>query len=119
MSAADIVDVLRAALAGCLIGVGLILALGGAIGGLRFPDHFTRLHASAVNDPWGAIVIALGLAVTAPSWDVALRLLLLAVLAAAVGPLWSYFFGSAAYAGGLAPMTGRYQAPRPGRSSAS
>jgi multicomponent Na+:H+ antiporter subunit G len=88
--------------------------LGGAIGVLRFPDHFTRLHASTVSDPWGAVLVTLGIALVAPSWGVALRLLLLALLICVVGPLWSHLFGSAAYAGGVAPMTGRFRAPRPG-----
>lgn len=70
-----------------LLGVGTVFFLAGTVGLLRFPDLFTRLHALTKADNIGLGFICVGLAWQAgPSW-VALKLLLiwlLALLAAAV-----------------------------------
>lgn len=113
---AEIWQIARLTASALLVGVGVLFLLGSAIGVLRFPDFYTRLHAATVADPLGASLLALGLAVAEPRADIALRLVLLALLIGAVGPLGSYLFGNAAHAGGLAPIAGRYRAPRPGRS---
>jgi len=112
----EIWQVARLTASALLVGVGVLFLLGSAIGVLRFPDFYTRLHAATAADPIGAALLALGLAVAEPRADIALRLALLAVLIGAVGPMWSYVFGNAAHAGGLAPIAGQYRAPRPGRS---
>lgn len=46
-----------------LIIVGSIICLLGAIGIIRFPDFFTRLHASGVIDSFGVVMIMIGLAI--------------------------------------------------------
>lgn len=93
--------------------LGLALIVGGAIGGLRFPDFYTRLHASRVADGLGPVLVLIGLAIPSDP-ATAIRLLLLAVLIAAIGPTLSQLAAGAAHAGGLAPLAGRYVAPRPG-----
>lgn len=108
------IEMVRLGLGGLMVAAGLVFLVGGAIGVLRFPDLYTRLHGGAVANPLGSVVIVLGLAVAAPSGAVALKLVLLAALLAALGPVWSHLFASAAHAGGLAPVTGKYTAPRPG-----
>lgn len=110
----DLLEMVRLGLGGALIAVGIVLLIGGAVAILRFPDIYTRLHGAAVANPLGALLVIAGLVVAAPSADIAVRLILLGALLAALGPLWSHVFASAAHAGGLAPVTGRYVAPRPG-----
>jgi multicomponent Na+:H+ antiporter subunit G len=88
--------------------------LGGVLGMLRFPDLYTRIHAANVADPLGAVLLLLGLALASPSFEIGVRLLLLAGLVGVIGPIWSHIFGSAAHVGGLSPIAGRYTAPRPG-----
>ncbi|HVK79940.1 MAG TPA: monovalent cation/H(+) antiporter subunit G [Verrucomicrobiae bacterium] len=117
MDGVSFTEMLRLGLGGVLVAIGLVFVLGGAIGVLRFPDIYTRLHGAAVANPLGAVVITIGLAIAAPSVDIAVRLILLALLLAALGPVWSHVFASAAHAGGLAPVTGKYTAPRPGHAS--
>lgn len=105
---------------GALIAAGLALMAGGTLGLLRFPDFYTRLHGVRTADGPGAIVFILGLAMASGDAAVALRLLLLAALVAALGPTSSQFMANAAHAAGLAPLAGRYTAPRPaarGRTS--
>lgn len=106
-------DLLRIAVGGLLTAVGLALALSGAIGVLRFPDIYTRLHAAGVESI-GAAIILLGLALVVQSWETAARLLVLAGLVALLGIARSQILANAAHTGGLAPLAGRYKAPRPG-----
>ncbi len=117
MNIVEIWHVARLSVSALIVGVGVLFLLGSAIGVLRFPDLYTRLHAAAVADPLGAALVAFGLALAESRTEISLRLVLLALLIGAVGPIWSYVFGNAAHAGGLTPMTGSYRAPRPGRST--
>jgi multicomponent Na+:H+ antiporter subunit G len=107
-------DVLRMGVGGALAALGFVFIAGGVLGVLRFPDFYTRLHAARVSDSVGAVLVCLGLAVLARDGAVTLRLLLLAVLIAGAGPLLAQLAANAAHAGGLAPLSGRYVAPRPG-----
>ena len=101
--------------AGAVIALaGLALLFGGALGLLRFPDIYTRLHAATASDGPGAALVLIGLALMAPDWAMAGRLFLLALLVIALGPVFAHFTGSAAHAGGVAPIAGKYTAPRPG-----
>ena len=111
---AYVFDAVRLGASGLLVIAGLVLMLGGAIGLLRFPDFYTRLHAAGVADALGAVIIIGGLAFAAWDWRVTLKLLLLAALLAALAPLLSQLLANAAHSGGLAPIAGRYLAPRPG-----
>jgi multicomponent Na+:H+ antiporter subunit G len=116
MDALFVFDVLRSAAGALLIAGGLTFITGGAIGLLRFPDLYTRLHAASAADATGAVLFLVGLAIVAQDWGVALRLGLLAALLGAAGPALTHFVASAAHAAGLAPIAGRYAAPRPGRA---
>lgn len=111
---AAIFEAARLGLGGLAVTVGLLFMLGGAIGVLRFPDIYTRLHGATVANPLGAVLVVIGLTVSAPTVGLAIKLALMGALLAALGPLWSHVFASAAHAGGLAPITGKYIAPRPG-----
>jgi multicomponent Na+:H+ antiporter subunit G len=107
------VEIVLSLVGGLVMVVGLALMAGGSLGLLRFPDLYTRLHAVRVADGPGAVVFLLGLAVVSGDGAVALRLVLLAALVAALGPTLSYLTANAAHAAGLAPLAGRYTAPRP------
>jgi multicomponent Na+:H+ antiporter subunit G len=119
MDAAGILEIARLALSGIVIALGLVLMAGGALGLLRFPDLYTRLHAASVSDVIGSVTVILGLAIAAPDGSIAVRLLLLAALIVALGPTLTHLVGQAAHAAGLAPIAGRYAAPRPGATDKS
>lgn len=110
----EMLDFIRVGFGGVVCAVGLVFVLGGSLGLLRFPDLYTRLHAVAVSDATGAVVFVVGLAIMAPDWGMAARLGLLAALLAALAPVLTHVIAAAAHAGGLAPIAGRYTAPRPG-----
>lgn len=107
------IEIVRLALGGMFVVAGLFFLLGGALGVLRFPDFYTRLHAARVSDAVGATVLLIGLAIVADG-AIAVRLLMLAALTAALGPTLSHLLANAAHAAGLAPLSGPYVAPRPG-----
>jgi multicomponent Na+:H+ antiporter subunit G len=114
MDAATVLEAIRSIVGGLFALVGLLFIAGGTIGFLRFPDFYTRLHASGVADGVGAVIVIAGLAVLASDWALVARLLLLACLVIALGPTLSQLAANAAHAAGLAPLAGRYAAPRPG-----
>ncbi|MBL8545602.1 MAG: monovalent cation/H(+) antiporter subunit G [Hyphomonadaceae bacterium] len=114
MEPGAVLELFRLGLSGIVIAVGLLLIAGGVLGLLRFPDLYTRLHASNVADVVGSVVVVIGLAIAAPDWAIAVRLLLLAALLMALGPTLTHVVAQAAHAAGLAPIAGRYAAPRPG-----
>ena len=113
MQALDILDVGRMAIAGIVVAAGLIFLAGGALGLLRFPDVYTRLHAANAADTTGAALVSVGLAIGAPDGAIAIRLVMLAALIVALGPTVTQLVANAAHAAGLAPIAGPYAAPRP------
>lgn len=109
-----VLEFARATLGGAVCAAGLALMLGGAIGVLRFPDIYTRLHAASVANGAGALLVLGGLAIASGDGGVALRLLLLGALLMAVAPTLNQMIASAAHASGVTPIAGAYAAPRPG-----
>jgi multicomponent Na+:H+ antiporter subunit G len=109
-----LIDLVRNVLGGALIGVGLVFITGGAVGVLRFPDFYTRLHAARAADGLGAVIFIIGLIILAGDAAMALRLTALAALVVALAPVMAHLSANAAHVGGLAPLAGPYRAPRPG-----
>lgn len=119
MDVSAVLELVRLGLSGVVVAIGLLLIAGGALGLLRFPDLYTRLHAANVADVVGSVVVVIGLAIAAPDLNIALRLLMLAGLLIALGPTLTHLVAQAAHAAGLAPVAGRYAAPRPGATRSS
>jgi len=111
-------DIVRVGLGGAICAIGLALMLGGAIGLLRFPDVYTRLHAASVSNGAGALLTLCGLAVASGDGAIALRLLVLGALLMAIAPTLNHLVASAAHASGVTPIAGAYSAPRPGATRA-
>lgn len=111
---AILLEAARMGVSGALVAVGLVFMVGGAIGVLRFPDFYTRLHAAGVGDLIGGVIVIAGLAVASGDAALAARLALLALLMMALAPSVTHMAANAAHAGGLSPMAGAYVAPRPG-----
>jgi len=107
-------EIVLSAVGGVFIVAGLFFTAGSVLGLLRFPDFYTRLHASRVGQGLGAPLVLVGLAIASADGAVAVRLLLLAALVAAIGPTLTHLSANAAHAAGLTPIVGRYTAPRPG-----
>lgn len=109
-----LLDWLRSGLSAACIIAGALLMLGAAIGLLRFPDVFTRLHAAGMTMAVGVCLCLFGVLIVAGTLAAAAKLAFLIALIAALAPVLSHIVGSAAHAAGISPVVGAYTAPRPG-----
>lgn len=91
-----------------LIAIGCLFLVGGAVGLLRLPDLYTRLHAASVTDTGGAIFIVLGLMVQAIALHgsvlIAVKLLLVLFFTLFTTPTASHALAKTALLCGLVPI---------------
>jgi len=87
----------------CLLG-GAIFLLIGAIGVLRFPDFFTRLHAVSVCDTLGAGLVLVGLMLQGGLSLVTVKLLLIFYFMIFTGPTAVHALAQAALQGKQKPL---------------
>lgn len=76
----------------------------GAIGLLRMPDFYTRMHAASVIDTLGAGLLLLGLCLQAGFTLVTVKLLMIGVLIFFASPTATHALARAALARGLQPQ---------------
>ena len=88
-----------------IIVVGAGFSIVGAIGLLRFPDFYTRLHAAGITDTLGTWLILLGVLLQVESWLVAIKLALIVVFLFFTSPTATHALARAALASGLKPWT--------------
>jgi multicomponent Na+:H+ antiporter subunit G len=87
----------------CLLG-GAFFVLTGAIGILRLPDFFTRLHALGVCDTMGVGLTLLGLMLQSGLNLVTVKILLIFYFVVFTGPTATHALAVAALAGGYEPV---------------
>ena len=87
----------------CLV-VGGLFCIVGAIGMLRMPDFYTRMHAASVIETLGAGLILFGLMLQAGLTLVAVKLLMVAVLILFVSPTATHALARAGIVRGLRPL---------------
>ena len=97
---AVIIDILS----GILLVGGAVFLLVGAIGTLRFPDFYTRLHALSVCDTMGAGLVLIGLMLQGGFSLVTVKLLLMFYFMMFTGPTAVHALASAARQGDLQPV---------------
>lgn len=88
----------------CILGGGLTIV--GAIGSLRFPDFYTRLHAASVADTGSVLVMLLGMAFLSPNWLILVKLLAVGIFMFLTGPTAAHTIANAAHTAGLQPIIG-------------
>lgn len=87
-----------------LLAAGMFFLITGALGVLRFPDFYTRLHPSGVAETFGMPLLLLGLAIMA-GWSLtALKLILLMIFLLFTGPTACHALAKAAWLSGLTPQ---------------
>ena len=90
----------------CLLG-GAAFLLVGAVGLVRLPDFFTRIHATGVIDTMGMGLTLAGLILLA-GWSLpSVKLLLILGFMLLTGPTATHALAKAALHGGLDPLPGR------------
>ena len=85
------------ALAVLFVSVGVFFLLAGAIGLLRFPDFYTRMHAAGKCDTLGSFLVFLGLAVYQGLDLLSLRILLIGIFVFLTSPTATHAIAWAAY----------------------
>lgn len=97
-------DFLLDILSGIFLVGGSFFCLTGAIGLLRFPEFFSRIHAASLTDTLGASLILIGLMLQA-GWGLALpKLILILIFSLLAGTTASHAMAKAALKSGLKPI---------------
>ena len=99
-------DFLREALSWLLFLLGGAGVVIGAIGIVRFPDFYTRLHAAGITDTAGAELILLAMILQAPNWLVVAKLVFIGFFLFMTSPVSTHAIAHAAWVVGLRPMLG-------------
>jgi multicomponent Na+:H+ antiporter subunit G len=89
-----------------LIVAGGLFSVIGAVGMLRMPDFYTRVHAASVTDVVGSFAILLGLVLQAGFTLTALKLAVVALLIFFTSPAATHALVKAALGRGVAPLGG-------------
>ena len=87
-----------------LIGIGSFSLIVGALGVLRLPDVYTRMHAASITDTLGAGTIILGLIIQAGLTLVAGKLFLILIFLFFTSPASSFALAHAALSSGVKPI---------------
>ena len=94
----------------CLLGGGFF-GISGAIGLHRFPDFYTRMHATGVTDTLCAALILAGLMLQANSGLVLAKLFLTLALLLLTAPTATHALARAAMHGNLRPLLDEAEEP--------
>ena len=100
MSVAGIVAVAGSAVAL----LGSVFMVIGALGVIRMPDVFTRLHAASVSDTFGVGLILVGLILVGGLTLVSVKLAFLLAFLFFMGPVASHALAAAALKAGVKPI---------------
>jgi len=110
----ELLSLAQNAVSAILVAAGLVFVLAGAIGVLRLPDFYTRLHAAGVTDTLGAELILIGLAIQAGFTLLAAKILLVGMFLFMTSPTATHAIAYAAHKAGLDPMLKRFKPTPPG-----
>jgi multicomponent Na+:H+ antiporter subunit G len=110
-----VIDTLVHLVSWVFILAGSFFTVVGAIGLVRMPDVYTRMHAASVTDTLGAGFLLAGLMVQAGLGLITLKLLFILALFFFIGPVATHAIAQAALHAGIIPQltedrTGRLEA---------
>ncbi len=86
-----------------LLWLGIAFLGLGAVGIVRFPDLYTRLHAMGKSDTLGAVLSLTGLALLHGGAAAGLKVAFVVVFVAIANPAATHAIGRAAWVSGLLP----------------
>ena len=105
----SVLDVLSAV----LLCVGTLLLLAAAVGVVRFPDFYARLHAAGKGDTMGQALVLLGLMLVAGASLVSVKLGLIVFFIFILNPTATHALARGAWVCGVRPLIGdEKDAPR-------
>lgn len=88
-----------------LLALGTFVAFTSAIGVLRLPDFYSRIHPAGSNDSLAQLLILLALLLQSTSWQVAVKLILISGFLLITTPSSTYAIARAAFIDGRKPWT--------------
>lgn len=97
----------------CIVG-GSFFMIVSAIGILRFPDFWTRLHAASVGDSGGMILLITGMCLQSGLTLITVKLIAIGVFLFITGPTATHAVANAALVTGWRPKTGHGLTPEKG-----
>ncbi|BFM13795.1 monovalent cation/H(+) antiporter subunit G [Simiduia litorea] len=86
-----------------LLSLGGVFILIGAIGVLRLPEFYARIHASSLTDTMGTILILTGIMLQSGVSLATIKLLAIMVFMLMTGPTATYALANAALLSGMKP----------------
>ncbi len=92
--------------------IGVALSILGAIGVLKFPDVYTRIHAASITDTAGASLVLLGLCLIAGLSATTLKLVFIWMFVMLTTPVAANALANAAFGSGHQPRIGTFQIMR-------
>lgn len=98
--------------AAALVGLGVLFFLTSAVGLLRFPDFYTRMHAAGKCDTLGALLVLIGLAALQGFGLASVKILLIAVFLFATSPTATHAIARSALRNDLPAWTPEERRPR-------
>ncbi len=85
---------------------GSFFSIVGAVGLIRFPDFWSRLHAVSVTDSAGVILLITGMALQAGLTLITVKLFIILLFLFITGPTSTHAVANAALVSGLKPRSG-------------
>ena len=97
-------QLLISVLSGCFILLGVLALLIGALGLLRLPDVYCRIHAVGMIDTAGASFIILGLAIHEGVSLITVKLLFIGIFLFFTSPIATHAVAQVAHKSGVVPV---------------
>ncbi len=94
---------IRTIIAGVFIFSGCFFVFVAAVGIVRFPDFFSRIHPAGKTDTLGQAMLLLGLLIYEGFTFVSIKLVIIIVFLLVANPTATHAIANAAYAVGLKP----------------
>ena len=99
----SLVEIIVETLSWVFILSGSFFVIVGAIGTLRFPDFWSRLHAASITDSAGIILFFAGMCLQTGFTLITVKLIIIAVFLFITGPTSTHAIANAALVSGLRP----------------
>lgn len=97
----------------CILGGSFFMIIS-AIGTLRFPDFWSRLHAVSVGDSGGMLLLVLGMCLHSGFTLVTVKLIIIGIFLFITGPTATHAVANAALVTGWRPKTADDLTPHDG-----
>ncbi|WP_372004494.1 monovalent cation/H(+) antiporter subunit G [Tistrella mobilis] len=97
---------------------GALFVITGAVGLVRMPDFYTRLHPAGMIDTFGAWLMLAGMCVQAGFTLVTAKLIIIGLFLFFTSPTASHIVANAALVSGVKPSGRRLDTPEPSSAGA-